>query len=199
MTCFLFSESGLQWLSEEFSLCTPLKNKNDAISLKSWLEETWVNLAMVDYPYEANFLEPLPRWPIQVWTATKHILRFASLQLCLSLVKRLIWPDSLSLIEMNVRFSRLCYKCLLWFFQAFVYNSCRLTALIFIRIGFLSHLKYSLDEQLQANHRSFLLSSFHLHTPSDLWGVPVRTLRREDVCPVRLMGPLNKSSPLHPG
>uniref|UniRef100_A0A3Q0TFM0 Lysosomal Pro-X carboxypeptidase n=1 Tax=Amphilophus citrinellus TaxID=61819 RepID=A0A3Q0TFM0_AMPCI len=58
--------SGLQWLSEEFSLCAPLKNKNDIFTFKSWLQETWVNLAMVDYPYEANFLQPLPRWPIQV-------------------------------------------------------------------------------------------------------------------------------------
>ncbi|AWO98679.1 putative lysosomal Pro-X carboxypeptidase [Scophthalmus maximus] len=58
--------SGLQWLSEEFSLCTPLKNKMDSVSFKNWLQETWVNLAMVDYPYEADFLQPLPRWPIQV-------------------------------------------------------------------------------------------------------------------------------------
>lgn len=65
---FFHQASGLQWLSEEFSLCTPLKNKNDAVSFKSWLQETWVNLAMVDYPYEANFLQPLPRWPIQVQT-----------------------------------------------------------------------------------------------------------------------------------
>lgn len=68
----LFSQaSGLQWLSEEFSLCAPLKNKNDAVGFKSWLQETWVNLAMVDYPYEANFLQPLPPWPIQVQTNTK--------------------------------------------------------------------------------------------------------------------------------
>uniref|UniRef100_A0A8C6WPH1 Lysosomal Pro-X carboxypeptidase n=1 Tax=Neogobius melanostomus TaxID=47308 RepID=A0A8C6WPH1_9GOBI len=59
------SASGLVWLSEEFSLCGPLKNKNDVGSFKNWLQETWVNLAMVDYPYEANFLQPLPRWPIQ--------------------------------------------------------------------------------------------------------------------------------------
>ncbi|XP_013868231.1 lysosomal Pro-X carboxypeptidase [Austrofundulus limnaeus] len=58
--------SGLQWLSEEFSLCSPLKNKSDVIGFKSWLQETWVNLAMVDYPYEASFLQPLPPWPIQV-------------------------------------------------------------------------------------------------------------------------------------
>ncbi|TDH14681.1 hypothetical protein EPR50_G00023240 [Perca flavescens] len=58
--------SGLQWLSEEFSLCAPLKSSADAVGFKSWLQETWVNLAMVDYPYQANFLQPLPRWPIQV-------------------------------------------------------------------------------------------------------------------------------------
>ncbi|CAK6957948.1 lysosomal Pro-X carboxypeptidase [Scomber scombrus] len=58
--------SGLQWLSEEFSLCTPLKNIIDVAGFKNWLQETWVNLAMVDYPYKANFLQPLPRWPIQV-------------------------------------------------------------------------------------------------------------------------------------
>ncbi|XP_060903022.1 lysosomal Pro-X carboxypeptidase [Labrus mixtus] len=60
------SASGLQWLSEEFSLCAPLKNKYQAVVFKNWLQDTWVNLAMVDYPYEANFLQPLPRWPIQV-------------------------------------------------------------------------------------------------------------------------------------
>ncbi|KAM9733837.1 lysosomal Pro-X carboxypeptidase [Menidia menidia] len=57
--------SGLQWLSEQFSLCSPLKTTTDVAIFKSWLQETWVNLAMVDYPYEANFLQPLPRWPIQ--------------------------------------------------------------------------------------------------------------------------------------
>nr|XP_006628138.2 PREDICTED: lysosomal Pro-X carboxypeptidase [Lepisosteus oculatus] len=60
------TEEGLQWLSSEFRLCTPLKNKEDAMAVKSWLQETWVNLAMVDYPYEANFLQPLPAWPIKV-------------------------------------------------------------------------------------------------------------------------------------
>ncbi|XP_056139643.1 lysosomal Pro-X carboxypeptidase isoform X2 [Lampris incognitus] len=60
------TDQGLQWLSEQFGLCVPLKKREEALSLKGWLQETWVNLAMVDYPYEASFLQPLPRWPIQV-------------------------------------------------------------------------------------------------------------------------------------
>lgn len=71
--CIFFSfcqASGLQWLSEEFGLCAPLNSKSDVAGFKNWLQETWVNLAMVDYPYEANFLQPLPPWPIQVHNDT---------------------------------------------------------------------------------------------------------------------------------
>jgi len=57
---------GLAWLSWTFGLCSPLKTRQDAVGFKEWLQETWVNLAMVDYPYEASFLQPLPAWPIQV-------------------------------------------------------------------------------------------------------------------------------------
>ncbi|KAM9039064.1 lysosomal Pro-X carboxypeptidase [Sarcophilus harrisii] len=56
---------GLQWISEAFHLCNPLRSEMDVITLKSWLAETWVNLAMVDYPYSSNFLMPLPAWPIK--------------------------------------------------------------------------------------------------------------------------------------
>ncbi|KAK2505776.1 hypothetical protein MC885_019183 [Smutsia gigantea] len=58
--------SGLHWLSEALHLCTPLTNSQDVQHLKDWISETWVNLAMVDYPYESNFLQPLPAWPIKV-------------------------------------------------------------------------------------------------------------------------------------
>ncbi|XP_053313875.1 lysosomal Pro-X carboxypeptidase isoform X2 [Spea bombifrons] len=60
------TSDGLQWLSNAFHLCAPLKNKDDVGAFKGWLIETWVSLAMVDYPYPANFLEPLPAWPIEV-------------------------------------------------------------------------------------------------------------------------------------
>ncbi|XP_051535603.1 lysosomal Pro-X carboxypeptidase isoform X2 [Myxocyprinus asiaticus] len=57
---------GLQWLSQEFGLCAPLKTLEEVYGFKAWLQETWVNLAMVDYPYEASFLQPLPAWPVKV-------------------------------------------------------------------------------------------------------------------------------------
>ncbi|XP_065793066.1 lysosomal Pro-X carboxypeptidase isoform X2 [Muntiacus reevesi] len=57
---------GLRWLSEALHLCTPLTKWQDVQHLKDWISETWVNLAMVDYPYESNFLQPLPAWPVKV-------------------------------------------------------------------------------------------------------------------------------------
>ncbi|KAL1774400.1 hypothetical protein HispidOSU_018607 [Sigmodon hispidus] len=57
--------SGLQWLTKALHLCSPLTS-GSIPNLKEWISETWVNLAMVDYPYEANFLQPLPAWPIKV-------------------------------------------------------------------------------------------------------------------------------------
>nr|XP_028581795.1 lysosomal Pro-X carboxypeptidase [Podarcis muralis] len=59
------TEEGLHWLSCTFRLCSPLKTVTDAAAFKGWLSETWVNLAMVDYPYKADFLQPLPAWPIK--------------------------------------------------------------------------------------------------------------------------------------
>lgn len=57
---------GLRWLSEALHLCTPLTKSQDVQRLKDWISETWVNVAMVDYPYESNFLQPLPAWPVKV-------------------------------------------------------------------------------------------------------------------------------------
>ncbi|KAB0359158.1 hypothetical protein FD755_011889 [Muntiacus reevesi] len=59
---------GLRWLSEALHLCTPLTKWQDVQHLKDWISETWVNLAMVDYPYESNFLQPLPAWPVKACT-----------------------------------------------------------------------------------------------------------------------------------
>ncbi|XP_013394465.1 lysosomal Pro-X carboxypeptidase-like [Lingula anatina] len=60
------TDAGRKTLSETFHLCKPLKTTADVNAMKAWLSETWGNLAMVDYPYQASFLEPLPAWPIKV-------------------------------------------------------------------------------------------------------------------------------------
>jgi lysosomal Pro-X carboxypeptidase len=36
------------------------------IGIHLWIQETWVDLSIVDYPYASNFLEPLPAWPVKV-------------------------------------------------------------------------------------------------------------------------------------
>lgn len=38
----------------------------DMNALKGWLTGAWSNIAMVEYPYPANFLQNLPAWPIKV-------------------------------------------------------------------------------------------------------------------------------------
>lgn len=60
-----FLAEDLKFLSSIFHLCSPLQ-ESDIVIFKSWLVNTWVNFAMMDYPYEANFLQPLPAWPIKV-------------------------------------------------------------------------------------------------------------------------------------
>lgn len=59
------TRSGLQWLTKTLRLCNPL-TLDDVQHFKQWILETWVNLAMTDYPYESNFMQPLPAWPIKV-------------------------------------------------------------------------------------------------------------------------------------
>lgn len=56
----------MKWLGENWNLCKPLTNANDVSNLKGWLESIYDYLAMVDYPYETNFLTPLPANPISV-------------------------------------------------------------------------------------------------------------------------------------
>lgn len=63
--CF-FSVEGKSWLSEQWKLCSPLAADSDVTILKNWLAEIYVDLAMINYPYPANFLTPLPGNPIKV-------------------------------------------------------------------------------------------------------------------------------------
>ncbi|XP_017656403.2 lysosomal Pro-X carboxypeptidase-like isoform X2 [Nannospalax galili] len=57
--------TGLAWLTKTFHICHSLSSE-EVQRLKDWISETWVNLALVNYPYPTNFLKPLPAWPIKV-------------------------------------------------------------------------------------------------------------------------------------
>jgi lysosomal Pro-X carboxypeptidase len=61
------TSSGLAQISEIFKICQPLENQNDLANFINWVESALDYLAMTDYPYPSNFLEPLPGWPINVF------------------------------------------------------------------------------------------------------------------------------------
>ncbi|EDV29575.1 uncharacterized protein TRIADDRAFT_19181 [Trichoplax adhaerens] len=64
------TKSGRHTLSTTLKLCNPLKSPSDVDALVNWLSSIWVNLAEVDYPYPANFLEPLPAKPVKAVCAS---------------------------------------------------------------------------------------------------------------------------------
>ncbi|XP_015610590.1 lysosomal Pro-X carboxypeptidase [Cephus cinctus] len=66
------SDEGKKWFKENWKLCSPLVNATHVRALKSWLSDIYGNLAMVNYPYEANFLAPLPGYPITA--VCKHLV-----------------------------------------------------------------------------------------------------------------------------
>ncbi|XP_010518734.1 PREDICTED: lysosomal Pro-X carboxypeptidase [Tarenaya hassleriana] len=55
-------ENGLQRLTKTFHFCRELKSTDD---LADWLSSAYSYLAMVDYPYPANFMMPMPGHPIR--------------------------------------------------------------------------------------------------------------------------------------
>lgn len=59
-------DEGKKWLSNNWKLCDSLKTAEHVQMLKDFLQEVYINLAMVNYPYETNFLAPLPGNPINV-------------------------------------------------------------------------------------------------------------------------------------
>ena len=61
------TQDGLAWLKDSFKLCQPVFNTTEHVSsLKSYLNDLWINIAMMDYPYPTSFLKPLPGNPVEV-------------------------------------------------------------------------------------------------------------------------------------
>ncbi|KAL4218974.1 Dipeptidyl peptidase 2 [Mactra antiquata] len=57
---------GLKQISETFKLCKPLSNNDDFYHLLGWIRNSFTFLAMLDYPYPAQFMGKLPAYPVKV-------------------------------------------------------------------------------------------------------------------------------------
>ncbi|KAL8160355.1 hypothetical protein V2J09_001892 [Rumex salicifolius] len=62
LTTVASKADGLLELTKTFRLCSTLKKVSD---LSGWLESAYSYLAMVNYPYPADFLKPLPGHPVK--------------------------------------------------------------------------------------------------------------------------------------
>jgi len=57
-------EASYNTLTAKFHLCSPLQSENDVYNLIGWITGGIQFMAMIDYPYPTNFLEPVPAWPV---------------------------------------------------------------------------------------------------------------------------------------
>ncbi|XP_039760397.1 lysosomal Pro-X carboxypeptidase [Pararge aegeria] len=63
---FLGSQNNSDWLKNNWNLCAPTKNSTDVQSLVDYLQSMFETLAMVNYPFQSDFLMPLPAQPVRV-------------------------------------------------------------------------------------------------------------------------------------
>jgi Serine carboxypeptidase S28 len=57
--------AGYENLTMTFQLCDPLKPDGGYKQLIGWVRNAFASMAMVNYPYPAEFLAPLPAWPVR--------------------------------------------------------------------------------------------------------------------------------------
>lgn len=59
------NDAGRKVLNEKFKFCTAMNKTEDFEMFYDFLQDVFGNLAMANYPYEANFLAPLPAYPVR--------------------------------------------------------------------------------------------------------------------------------------
>ncbi|XP_052737993.1 lysosomal Pro-X carboxypeptidase [Bicyclus anynana] len=63
---FLGSQNNSDWIKTKWNLCEPVKNATDVQNLLDYLQTMYETLAMVNYPFQSDFLMPLPAQPVRV-------------------------------------------------------------------------------------------------------------------------------------
>ena len=58
--------SGLNNITAELELCTPLKSEADLDWVLRWSRNAFVMMSMMDYPYASSFIGDLPANPVNV-------------------------------------------------------------------------------------------------------------------------------------
>lgn len=53
------------WLQKEWGLCEQTKNSSDVDQLIDFVRSTYETIAMVNYPFDCDFLMPLPAYPVR--------------------------------------------------------------------------------------------------------------------------------------
>lgn len=61
-------------ISSIFNLCSPIENSQQIKMLEEYIEDALVGLAQYNYPYETNFLNPTPGYPVKV--ACENIAKY---------------------------------------------------------------------------------------------------------------------------
>lgn len=64
---FSSSDGGRKVLNAEFKFCTAFNKSEDFDGFYDYLQDVFGNLAMANYPFEANFLAPLPSYPGKIF------------------------------------------------------------------------------------------------------------------------------------
>jgi len=58
------TQQGRGTITTKFKLCSPLKTQSQAEALINWVDNGWVDMTMLDYPYDTDYGIALLAWPV---------------------------------------------------------------------------------------------------------------------------------------
>lgn len=59
------TSAGKGWISNTFKLCEPLQSNEQVERFLDWISQIYGNVAMINYPYPTDFLNPVPGYPVR--------------------------------------------------------------------------------------------------------------------------------------